>query len=496
MLGSILLSTRGRRLTLTSIVVAIIFMIALTSPRGHNIRHSLGKYTEHVRPSKSAAAKPDEAKPDEAKPAPKQPKYLKEPEWTPPPIKDPFPSLATSRPPSIPAWNMPRQNLHKEYGLAYGPPLFIGFTRGWPMLLQTVVSYVTAGWPAEQIYVIENTGTQWANRDGRLSLQNPFYLNHNVLKKQLRVNVVPTPVLLNFAQLQNFYVHLAHENDWPQYFWSHMDVVALSWEDGHEGRPKPGHEGYKTLYENAVAELRDTLRSRDRWATRFFAYDAFTLVNRAAYDDVGGWDTYIPYYITDCDMHSRLLMHNWTLGDRAAGVIGDVSAVLTDLRVLYRDPSAEMGFTDPNPAPPDEKRDHTGREEGADEEKSGTRKEEVSALAAAKQDKSSPAPAPAPAPAAGEKEALQYWQKLRETVSQMERYKHGTRGRNTWQAGQRGGQGEPYYYPARGVQMAFEMLTETGRRVYAEKWGHQNCDLLGEAGLRLEDQWRVEHDWE
>ncbi|KAG6011497.1 hypothetical protein E4U54_008057 [Claviceps lovelessii] len=468
--------TRGRRLALVSIVVAIILTIALSSPHGHGIRHSFGKYTERVRPSKpaAAAAAGPEAK---NKPGPKQPKYLKEAEWIPPPIQDPFPSLATSPPPPIPAWNVPRNNLHTEYGLAYGPPLFIGFTRGWPMLLQAVVSYITAGWPAEQIYVVENTGTQWANPDGRLSLQNPFYLNHRLLEQKLRVHVVQTPVLLNFAQLQNFYVHLAHRHHWPHYFWSHMDVVALSWEDGHEGRPRPGQDGYRTLYENALAELNDTLRSRDRWATRFFAYDALTLVNRAAYDDVGGWDTYIPYYITDCDMHSRLLMHNWTLGDRTAGIVGDVSTALTDLRVLYRDPSAEMGFTDPNPAAPQDRRDRRDRRDDSEEETAHT---------ATKHDE----------PSTSEAAALQYWQKLRETVAEMERYKHGSRGRNTWQAGQRGGQGEPYYYPARGVQTAFEMLTETGRRIYAEKWGHQNCDLLGEGGLKLEDQWRVQHDWE
>ncbi|KAG5948469.1 hypothetical protein E4U53_006280 [Claviceps sorghi] len=479
MFGAVLLNTRGCRVGLTSILVAIILIMALSSPHGQVIRNSFGKHTEPILPSEPIPAEAEAEA--EAKPAKKQPKYLAEPEWIPPPVKDPFPSLATSPPPPIPAWNIPRRGQHKEYGLAFAPPLFIGFTRGWPLLLQTVVSYVTAGWPAEQIYVVENTGTQWANREGRLSLQNPFYLNHDVLEQKLHVNVVQTPVLLNFAQLQNFYLHLAHEHHWPQYFWSHMDVVALSWEDGHEGRPRPGNEGYKTLYENALAELNATLRSHDRWATRFFAYDAFTLVNRAAYDDVGGWDAYIPYYVTDCDMHSRLLMRNWTLGDRAVGIIADVSTVLTDLRVLYRDPSAVMGFTDPNPPAPEEKGD------GADGVRGEAKEEEdAPAPAGTRRDEESPR----------ERERLLYWQKLRETVSRMEGYKHGSRGRNTWQAGQRGGHGEPFYYPARGVQTAFEMLTEAGRRIYAEKWGHQNCDLLGEGGLTLEDQWRVSHDWE
>jgi hypothetical protein len=39
------------------------------------------------------------------------------------------------------------------------------------------------------------------------------------------------------------------------------------------------------------------------------------------------------------------------------------------------------------------------------------------------------------------------------------------------------------------------MLTQTGRDVYAEKWGHRACDLLP-YGRKAGDEWRVEHDWE
>ncbi|KAG6113963.1 hypothetical protein E4U14_001561 [Claviceps sp. LM454 group G7] len=59
-----------------------------------------------------------------------------------------------------------------------------------------------------------------------------------------------------------------------------MDVLVLSWEDGNEDRPRPSDEDYKTLYEYAIAELNTTLRSKDRWATRFSAYDTLTLVNQ------------------------------------------------------------------------------------------------------------------------------------------------------------------------------------------------------------------------
>jgi hypothetical protein len=382
-------------------------------------------------------------------------------------VVDPFPSLATSAP-SIPAWNVPKKNLYKKYKLDYAPPLFIGFTRGWPLLLQAVVSYITAGWPPSHIYVVENTGTQWANPQGKLTLQNPFYLSHERLKT-LGVNIIQTPVLLNFAQLQNFYMHLSHEHQWPQYFWSHMDVIVSSYEGGHEGRPRAGEEGYRTLYENCLAELNATRHSNERWATRFFAYDHLTLVNRAAYEEVGGWDTYIPYYITDCDMHQRLIMHNWTLDARDVGIISDVNTVLKDLRVLYRDSSAELNYTDPNPPPPKKEEDKKEKRDGIEDQ-------------SVEKD--------------GDSEHVKYWRRLQGVVQKMVEYKKGDRGRNTWQAAQKGGEGEPFYYASRGVQKAFDMLTGVGGQIYEEKWGHRDCALVSEGKLKLEDQWRVQHDWE
>lgn len=99
----------------------------------------------------------------------------------PPPIKDNFPLAATatnsSGLPPVPSWNRPPQQ-----HVAERTPLFVGFTRNWLLLQQTVVSYITAGWPPEDIYVIENTGVMDANRLGKLSLQNPFYLDYKRLE--------------------------------------------------------------------------------------------------------------------------------------------------------------------------------------------------------------------------------------------------------------------------------------------------------------------------
>ncbi|KAJ2991148.1 hypothetical protein NUW58_g2628 [Xylaria curta] len=185
----------------------------------------------------------------------RHPKYKPTPTYTPPPIADPFPALATSTPPPIPSYNKPEEDGWKKMGLPIAPPLVIGFTRSWPMLLQTVVSYITAGWPPEQIYVVENTGMQQANARGQLSLQHPWFLDHAALKK-LGVTVIQTPVLLTFAQLQNFYLSVSYAREWPYYFWSHMDVLALSHEDGFENlTPRAGDPGYKSLYTLCLEEL-------------------------------------------------------------------------------------------------------------------------------------------------------------------------------------------------------------------------------------------------
>lgn len=95
---------------------------------------------------------------DTPKPTPAPyPKYKPEPVVKSPPIIDNFPLAAEAHSiadlPPIPSWNKPPEKHVEE-----ATPLFVGFTRNWRLLQQVVVSYITAGWPPEDIYVIENTG--------------------------------------------------------------------------------------------------------------------------------------------------------------------------------------------------------------------------------------------------------------------------------------------------------------------------------------------------
>lgn len=379
-----------------------------------------------------------------------QPRPLHKPTSTaaPTPIADAFPLAASAKSPAdlppIPSWNTPPTPHVNE-----STPLFIGFTRNWPLLQQTVVSYITAGWPPEDIYVIENTGVMHSNRHNLLTLQNPFYLDHHRLTKLLLVNVISTPTLFTFAQLQNFYTFTALENSWSHYWWAHMDTVVLSDEEWN-GEP------YKSLYMRAVDALRETLDPG--WgplATRWFAYDKLALVRTQAFVDIGGWDTMIPFYMTDCDMHERLWMREFRIENAEAGKVWDVHTSLDNLERLYT-----RGGNTPKA---------TAKREGATEVLPG--EPEVQRNSAA-------------------------YQELVHSLNVLENLKSNAEGgRNTWQARQRGGQGEPFYKDPEGFEKGIWMWMDFGRDVFTEKWGRGPCNLR-EAGLVEQDAWRVVKDWE
>lgn len=238
-----------------------------------------------------------------------------------------------------------------------------------------------------------------------------------------------------------------------------MDVLALGHENGFDNlTPRAGDPGYKSLYTLCLEELNRTLVTDDRWALRFFAYDHLTLQNPRALEDIGGWDTLIPYYMTDCDAYTRFTMKKWSQNVANCGVITDTSVSLDDLLALYRDPNVMPKFTDPNPPPPKARRE--------EEKPPGT------------------------------DDPVEYWKVLIHVADSMFHYKHGDRGRNTWQSGQHGGQGEPFYYDSAGFSEALEVLTEAGKEVYRRKWGHRDCDLIDGAGVKFKDQWQVQKDWE
>ncbi|OHW90950.1 glycosyl transferase family 8 protein [Colletotrichum incanum] len=499
------------RLRVAIPVVALIALVAILVRFHESIANvdSLFSLPHHAKPAhdehSSSTPPPSQADPNQnpkANPKPlaeQTPIYKPAPTYTPPPVVDPFPLLTNTDapPPPIPAHNVPRPDLHKTYGLDRPPPLFIGFTRQWPILLQCIVSYITAGWPASGIYVLENTGVQVANARGNLTLQNPFYLNHTTLRR-LGVNVLQAPALLSFSQMQNMFLHEAHAHGWPQYFYSHQDVLVYSFEDGADDRHRPGDRkwdfyddadreegmrpaaagrpGYRTIYENCLRDLNATLARGERWGFRWYQYDHLTLVNRDAMDAIGGWDSLIPYYATDCDMNARLTMDGWTMKHRRAGLINDVSTHLEDLAVLYRVPGAEAKFVDPNPPPPEKRSDDKTANGGL-----GGQEAKPSSPDTNTTDTTTTA------------DAANYFRAIVDVGLDMTNYKYrdSDHNRNSWQKSQHGGAGEPYYYNPEGFAEAFEVLVAAGRKIFELKWGRGGCDIAEGFGLKVEDQWRV-----
>lgn len=375
------------------------------------------------------------------------------------------------------------------------------------------MSYITAGWPPSDIYVVENTGTFDANKNGKLTSSNPFYMDYHRLTSIFGVNVITTPSLQSFAQLQNMYLSEAINNNLPYYFWAHMDTVAQTHEDAVP---------YRSLYQIAIDTIRESVApdylldketgEKANWAIRFFSYDWLALVNTSAYIQVGGWDSMINYYGTDCDMHSRLAMNNLKTPIADAGQVFDVGKSLPDLEVLYRRKKKD-GVT---------KREERITGSTFDDEKQllNVTDSGVANLIshhANSTDSQSPNPPPntdkTPPPSSPSSSSTSSgsnthylstttpdtlnspaWKSLQETLEAMAEEKRKDPYRNSWQLKQKGGQGEPFYYDAEGWEKALQMTIATGNRVMEEKWGHKGCDIR-EVGLKEGDQWRVEHDW-
>ncbi|KAI0161196.1 hypothetical protein GGR57DRAFT_350620 [Xylariaceae sp. FL1272] len=402
-----------------------------------------------------------------------EPKYVKKFKGhspRPKPVDDHFPWLTynghKSKGAPIPPNNRPPLPHVDE-----STPLLVGFTHNWPMLLQCVSSYIAAGWPPGDIYVVENTGVFSANQRGDLSLQNQFFLNHTALH-QLGVNVLIAPTLLSFAQLQNFFLHTALQRDWRNFFWTHQDVIVFSDEDvRRKDRDHDwDHDPFATMYERSIGLMR-YLNGPEMppWSTHFFSYDHFTLVNRDAYLEVGAWDTHIPFFATDCDMYLRLHWAGYWQPQSESGLVFDVNRPLKDIGALFRIPGAHARFEDdPVFAGHDQKRPHREAEL--------KREEDMYSWV--------------------DKEGETYTH-LIEVAGRMQELKWAdteTAG-SVWKEHQYGGEGEPFYRNPEGFKSGIEITADAGRSVFAEKWGHRGCDLL-ELGIEGKDMWKLERDWD
>lgn len=308
-------------------------------------------------------------------------------------------------------------------------PLFISFTRNNEMLLQCILSYLAAGWPPTDILIIDNSGTMDANPLSQLSPSNPFYLDYRTLREVYGVSVLQTPTLLSFSQLQNFFLRTAMAAGWEYYFWGHMDVVVLSDES---------LTPYKSFYARVLDVLESVMPSNTTnpqtpaWALRFFNYDYLTLINVPAMQEIGLWDTFIPYYASDCDFYSRVHLSGLDTSasiQASAGKIYDVASVV---------PSLESKLF---PQPPPQTTELNGKA----------------------------------------------YQALAWELESLQRFKQSDQAthRNSWQGEKKGGGGERWTYDVEGFDRAWWVMAGAGQSIYEKKWGTRECNF-----------WRLEgRDW-
>ncbi|KAK6341992.1 hypothetical protein TWF730_001473 [Orbilia blumenaviensis] len=314
-------------------------------------------------------------------------------------------------------------------------PLFIPFTRNHKMLEQTVLSYIAAGWPRSHIIVVENTGTMDANPKGLLSPENMFYLDYELLRKHYGVSILQTPTLLSFSQLQNFMISTAMSNGWKYYFWSHQDVVVVADETAVP---------FKGFYDNileSLSRVQDTMgpgAGENRWVVTFYSYDWLTLVNVDAVAEVGAWDTFIPYYASDCDWYKRIYMAGLRYVDEYAGLIYDMSTNIDEPETLLFGSRFEADANEPN----------------------STRFQRL----------------------------IEAIETVGHTIPQGEPVGHKDRG--AWHDEINGGWGEPWTYNPVGLARAADATSNAGRIIFTVKWGLQSpqCDFSGQS-RRQEDAW-------
>ncbi|KAH7053357.1 hypothetical protein B0J12DRAFT_553284, partial [Macrophomina phaseolina] len=387
-----------------------------------------------------------------------------------------FPPIGNDFRPHVPPYNYPPEERPRT-------PLLIPFTRNNDMLQQAVLGWIAAGWPREDIIIVDNTGTMNANNEGLLSNDNPFFIDYPLYRTRYGVSILQAPALLNFAQLQNFFLRLALAESWPYFFWSHMDVGVLSDEaavpyksfyarvlDVLDDSTSP-HPNPNITWAPSVAGMRNTT---GEWAIKFFEFDNLSLVNVAAWRHIGAWDTFVPYYNTDCDAYARILFHGYTKDEVSAGHIFDVAAQVDasasaleaqffPSALLHLNASQSAAFFDQYRAEaaaranPNLTAEHlfvAGRPRLLDDPDNRPNSPRFQDL-------------------------LQRFRALQAQKLSGER--------NSWQDAQKGGRDEPWTYDPRGFQRAWWETAGYGRDLYTKKWGTLDCKLVGK---KLKDAWR------
>ncbi|KAK7509673.1 uncharacterized protein IWZ02DRAFT_155827 [Phyllosticta citriasiana] len=362
-------------------------------------------------------------------------------------------------------------------------PLLIPFTRNNDMLRQAVLGYIAAGWPREDIVIVDNGGSMDASSSGILSRNNPFFVDYELYRKRYGVAILQTPTLLNFAQLQNFFLRLAISQGWPYFFWSHMDVGIIG--DEATSPYKSFYERCSTCWTNRRRRTRTTtspwsiqLNERGQpWATGPSNSSSSTTwrwstSTRGA--PLGSGTRFVPYYNTDCDAYARVLFHGYTKDDVSAGHIFDVADELSeDLDEIEGQALSRIAT---------HAQRIVGRATACPIPRRGWPPWQTKPSSRPEQAVYSPGQYLLNDPDMRPNSAR--FQRLFNDFAAMQTKKYSTE-RNSWQDKQKGCKGEPWTYDPRGFQRAWWETAGYGRNLYTKKWGTLDCRL---ANVKLEDE--------
>ncbi|KAK7706115.1 hypothetical protein SLS57_009767 [Botryosphaeria dothidea] len=389
-----------------------------------------------------------------------------------------FPPIGNDFRPHVAPYNYPPEERPRT-------PLLLPFTRNNDMLRQAVLGWIAAGWPREDIIIIDNTGTMNANDEGLLSHDNPFFIDYPLYRSRYGVSILQAPTLLNFAQLQNFFLRLALAEKWPYFFWSHMDVGVLSDEAAQPYKSfyarvldvldetTAQHPNPNITWARPASEMRNTTGD---WAIKFFEFDNLSLINVAAWRRIGAWDVFVPYYNTDCDAYARILLHGYTKDEVSAGHIFDVADQAGDtpesLEALFF-PAAQL---------------HLNATQAA-AQLARYRVELAARLNPNMTAEHLFSDRPRLLDDPDNRPNSPRFQSLLALFRNLQARKQGGE-RNSWQDRQKGGKGEPWTYDPRGFQRAWWETAGYGRDLYTKKWGTLDCGLPGKG---LEDAWGSEY---
>ena len=155
----------------------------------------------------------------------------------------------------------------------------------------------------------------------------PLVINNSDSPLTVPCRIVIPSVPLTFAQTQNFMLKISMDRHVPFYLFMHSDAEAVG----------------DTVQRLVAMAKAFTIQNR-KWGVIFTNYDALAAFNTAAFRKVGGWDTMLSWYLSDCDMYRRLRLAGYELLESNLPVRHEPSQTINADPAIKRNVEMEVPF--------------------------------------------------------------------------------------------------------------------------------------------------------